>query len=237
MSKPEVIITRAEPGATATAERVRDLGFVPHISPALSLHAVYPVPALHLNGAAGVIFTSANGVRFFAKTSAARHVPAWCVGPSTYETAQEAGFSAVYNANGNSVDLANLITKSARPKDGHLLHIANTAAGKILQDNLTNAGFDVRFVGLYEPKDAPSLSSPATNALQSETPSAVLLHSAKGASAFSKIAANLDLIQTTFISVSDKASKPISSLGTVLIADRPNEASLLRVLDRWKQAL
>ena len=237
MSKPVVIITRAEPGASETMARVRQMGFRAISSPALSLELVDPLPEIPTDDAAGLLFTSANGARFFADVSTIRHLPAWCVGPATATAAQEDGFEKVHNADGNSADLASLVIMSATPRDGHLIHIANTAAGDSLRSELVQAGFDVRIVGLYRPVEAKHLSHKAKDALQNSQSICVLIHSAKGASSFAKLYAPHNRIQITFICVSDKAAMPVSHLGSVKVANRPNEESLLQTLQDWQLAL
>ncbi len=237
MSEPAVIITRAQPGAAATAARVSHLGLRAIESPALHLRLTDPVPDLPLESCAGVLFTSANGVRFFLEVSGRRDLTAWCVGPSTSAAAKEAGFADVHNADGNSEDLAALVTRLSNPAGGHLVHIANTAAGDILQSELSRAGFDVRFVGLYAPEDAEHLSDKARAVLSAEKSVCVLIHSAKGAASFAKLCAPFTSIQITFICVSDKAAGPISHLGAVEVADRPNEDALLQKLEDWQLAL
>ena len=146
MSDAKVIITRAQPGADATARRVLELGLSPIISPALSLRLVHPVPAIPIEGCAGFLFTSANGVRFFTRVSKVRNLIAWCVGPSTSAAAREVGFANVYDADGNSADLAKLVAQKSVPDDGHLVHIANTAAGNAMQSELLRKGFDIRLL-------------------------------------------------------------------------------------------
>ena len=237
MTAPVVIITRAEPGAAATAKRVNELGMRAIVSPALSLKLVDPVPELPLGGSAGILFTSANGVRFFQDVSERRDIAAWCVGPSTAAAADKAGFADVHNGDGNSEDLAALLKQTADPSHGHLVHIANTAAGNILQAELIRAGFDVRFIGLYTPIDAERLTDEAVGVLNEEKSICVLIHSAKGAASFANLYAPNADIQTTFICVSDKAAKPISHLGAVKVADRPNEDALLQKLQDWQLAL
>ena len=237
MRNPAVIITRAQPGAGETAKRVRNLGLRAIESPALSLTLADPVPALPLERSAGILFTSANGVRFFKTVSDRRDLTAWCVGPSTAAAASEAGFAKVHNADGNSKDLAAVVARRADPAQGHLVHIANTSAGDILQSELSRAGFDVRFVGLYSPADAEQLSDDARTVLSTEESVCVLIHSAKGAASLAKLCAPLTSIQITFICVSDKAAEPILHLGAVRIADRPNEDALLQKLQDWQLAL
>ena len=64
----KIWITRAQPGADATAERVRALGHRPVVAPLL---AVQPVLGAEpdLSGVGALAFTSANGVRAFTALS------------------------------------------------------------------------------------------------------------------------------------------------------------------------
>lgn len=237
MTAPFVIVTRAEPGASQTAKRVNDLGCAVIKSPAISLQLAEPVPELALERAAGLIFTSANGVRFFAQVSAERSITAWCVGPATFSEAESAGFQDIRNADGDSRDLIELIKREADKRAGHLVHIANTAAAGNVRGELTDIGFDVRFAGLYTPVDTARLSPGATEAIYSEVPICVLIHSAKGAKSFARLAQNNPYKNLTFICVSESAAAPILGLGQTQIAARPNEEELLRALKDWMLAL
>ena len=176
MSRSPIIITRAQPGAKATAMHLNEMDIESVISPALKLQLKDPVPDIPIEGAAGVLFTSANGVRFFSEVSDGRSLEAWCVGPSTAAAAQDARFAIIHNADGNSEDLAELVIAQANPNRGHLVHIANTAAGSILRDKLLDAGFDARFTGLYEPIDAACLSDAAEDVLRAGSAVCVLIH-------------------------------------------------------------
>lgn len=236
MSLPPVIVTRGQPGANQTADRIRKLDLHPIVSPALSLRLANPIPVIDLDGCVGVIFTSANGVRFFAEVCSDRELPAWCVGPATCEAAKAAGFEITHNADGNSHDLIALIRQQADASAGHLLHIANTAAGDTIKTELRSAGFDVRFAGLYEPVDALALHPAAEEALKNG-PACIVIHSAKGAASFAHLVQQMETHPMVFICVSEKAAGPILKLGDVRMAARPNEEELLRVLEDWKLAL
>ena len=63
-------VTRAEPGASATAERLRALGLEPLVSPVLEVRPLDA--AIDTDGAAALAFTSANAVRAFAARAPGR---------------------------------------------------------------------------------------------------------------------------------------------------------------------
>lgn len=227
---PRILVTRAEPGASETAMRVSALGLDPILSPALEIVATGHTPHSAIDGAAGLIFTSANGVRFFAEASLRRDLPTWCVGLATSEAAEEAGFADVRNADGDADTLFEVI--AAAPDAGPLVHVANAHAAGELAARLAGAGREVRFCPLYETVPAKALPPAAAAALKSGAVAAVLFHSARGAAAFAALAKDFDLSRTAFVAVSGKALAPALSLrpGRTAIADRPNEDRLLAAL-------
>lgn len=229
-----VLVTRAQPGAEETAARLRALGCDPIVSPALALALASPVPAFDMEGAQGLVFTSANGVRFFLEAGGAADLTAWCVGPATTAAARAAGFAAVHESAGDAGDLARFIAARAEPAGGRLVHIANAAAAGILKESLTAKGFAVDFVPLYEAREATVLAREARAALEAGDLAAVLFHSAKGAHAFARLAAGADLAGTTAIAISAKALAPATPLGWKdrRIADAPNEDALMAEMER-----
>ena len=89
--KPPVIVTRAEPGASETVTRLMDMDFHAIRSPMLELKAL-EAPMLDLSGIYNLVFTSANGVRFFVEavggiTEHVADLTTWCVGPATADAA------------------------------------------------------------------------------------------------------------------------------------------------------
>lgn len=76
-----------------------------------------PIP---LEGVGGLVFTSENGVAGFAKVSAERGLPAYCVGDRTASAARRAGLTA-RSARGTAEELTADIL--AAPPGGRLLHL------------------------------------------------------------------------------------------------------------------
>ena len=114
-----VWVTRAEPGASRTADRLTALGFEPVVAP---LVAIQPIPqaAPDLTGFAALAFTSGNGVAAFAALTPDRSRPVFTVGDATAETARAAGFAPVRSAGGDLDRLAALLMRQG-PAIGPLL--------------------------------------------------------------------------------------------------------------------
>ncbi|MFM8753174.1 MAG: uroporphyrinogen-III synthase, partial [Phenylobacterium sp.] len=117
--RPAVWITRAEPGASETAARTSALGFRPVVSPLLETVDL-PAAAAALACDGPLAFTSANGVRAFARLSPRRTGPVYVVGSATAAAARAAGFPAIREGGGDVTGLAARIL--ADPPAGEVLH-------------------------------------------------------------------------------------------------------------------
>lgn len=227
----KILVTRTWPGCDETARRLLREGFEPIVSPCLD---IVPLQASlpELDNVAGLVFTSANGVRAFCERSAARGMVAWCVGPATEAEAKKEGFADVHNANGDAGELTAFIASQADPADGRLIHVANDAAAGQLVKSLRKHGFDVEFAALYTTRPAKALQPEAAQALQAGTLSAVLLHSAKGAAGLAPHLREANIAQVSAIAISERAAAPIAALPwhRVIIAEAPNEDALIKAL-------
>lgn len=235
---PPIIVTRAQPGAEETAARLQSESFRPLLSPALIIKAVTQPPALPQT-ASHLIFTSANGVRFFASAAQTRDAQAWCIGDATTTEARAAGFTHIHNAKGNSDDLAALILKRAPAKADTWCHVANTAAAGNLVTTLKNAGLNITFLPLYETATAPQLSAPAHAVLSASAAKIVLIHSAKGAAAFLHLTRDMDLSSATIAAISPNAAAPFLGIptGAIIRAAQPNEDALMKAVHIAAQSL
>lgn len=229
-----IIVTRAEPGASETVERLKALGRRPVLAPMLSLRELTDEPIPDSKDISGVVFTSANGVRTYAKRRADRRLPAWCVGPATAQAAREEGFEAVHESAGNAVDLAEFITTRMPAPDRPLLHVANAAAGGTLQKTLESKGYRTVFSPIYEMLPAQSFPDAVSNLFNQDTQSIILAYSEKGAKAFAALIGAQALNNCTGVAISDRASGPLEplNLSAIYIADVPNEDGLFAALQK-----
>lgn len=215
----KVWITRARPGAEATAERLTALGFKPLIAPLLE---VRPLPAeIDLTGIDALVFTSINAVAAFTALSPARDRPVFTVGDATARAASEAGFASVRSADGDLTALAALIRDEARG-----LTLLHPAAAQPAGDLAALVGdvARVRTAAVYETVE--------TDARPSEAWDAVLIHSPRAARALAGAAP--DVAGRLAFAISEAAAAPLSPLGfaEVRIATAPTEDALLAALGK-----
>ena len=175
---PRVWITRAEPGASATARRVEAAGLVPLVTPLLET-ADLADASLALDAlppSAVLAFTSANGVRAFARLTPRRDLKAWCVGAATAGAARQAGFVDVVAGGGDVEALARDLL--AAPGGAEIVHASALDPAGDLVGRLSAAGRPARRLAVYAAREARPAPARLQEALGAET---ILVHSPRAA--------------------------------------------------------
>jgi uroporphyrinogen-III synthase len=226
----KIWITRAQPGADATAERVRALGHEPIVAPLL---AVKPVRDAEINlaGVAALAFTSANGVRAFADLSGERSLRVFAVGAATAQAARAAGFKLVLSADGDVDALAEGIGQRRFELRGAVLHPGAAEQAGDLVAALQRQGVEARGLVLYETTPVKLAADAATQLVRAD---AVLLHSPKAARVLAGVLKAHPAPQLRALGLSKAVVKPLSraKVGPRTFPSMPLEAALLNLIDR-----
>ncbi len=219
-----VWVTRARPGAEATAARLAALGFEPLVAPLLALRFI-PGGEIDLGGVAALAFTSANGVAAFAARSPERGLPAYAVGGATAAAAREQGFARTVSADGDVTALATVIAAHG-PHPGEVLHPGPAEPAGDLMGDLSARGVRVRALTVYE--TAPCPPGPEAAALIAGAV-AVLLHSPKAAHALAAHLADRPALHLAAVCLSAAVAAPLAGadLASIRIAAEPTERALL----------
>lgn len=220
-----VWVTRAEPGAARTAERLTALGFTPIVAPLLTLA---PLPgALDLvpapEAVAVLALTSPNGVEAFAPMAPRfRDHPVFAVGDATAEAARAAGFADVRSAAGDIHALARLIAAEAPP-------------GPLLAPGAREPAGDLPALLPDRPvQRLPVYAAFETRALASDAFDAVMLHSPRAARALAADLPRAASRSRTAVCISDAAAAPLHpfDFAEIRIAAAPDEAAMLSALGK-----
>lgn len=216
-----VAITRAEPGASETAARVRARGAEAILAPLLTI-----VPCgydTNTEGAQAIIFTSSNGVRAFPDARGARDRIVLTVGDVTAAAAREAGFSDVRSADGDVRSLAALVKGQLDPAKGKLIHIAGDHVAGDLGGELRAAGFSVERRLAY----ASVAAAPLPEALNGPL-DIVLFHSPRAAQRFVELGApNAVNLVAGCMSTAIAEAAGQTSWKRIITAAKPREDDLL----------
>jgi uroporphyrinogen-III synthase len=228
--KKTIWITRAEPGAAATAERVRALGHEAIVAPLLQVRDLDEV-RVDLDGVTAIAFTSANGVRTFATKTTLRDRRVFAVGAATAAAARAVGFKTVLSADGDVDALAERIAQRKIELKGSVLHAGAAEPAGDLVGALIRHGVEARLLALYE---TDVVEFPVEEAQRLTAAHIVLLHSPKAARALLKVLKAAPAPKLTVLALSKAVLKPLAraNVGAKAHPPFPLEAALLNLIDR-----
>lgn len=231
-----LLVTRPIEQAESLAEYLRGLGHEVVIEPMLRVRFLeQDLPPL--DGVQAIVLTSRNGVRALARATDRRDFRLIAVGDATAAEAQTAGFTQIESANGDGAALVEYVARHLRPEDGTLLHISGFDVAVDVAIELTARGFQAERVVFYEADAVDALSPAGRAALADRTIDAVLFHSPRAARTFAGLVDGaglaLRLRGVTALALSHQVAEPIRHLDwqAIRVAEAPNEASLLALLD------
>lgn len=226
-----LLVTRPEPEATRTAERLRALGHESVLAPLLETVFLDPAPPAFRPAA--ILLTSGNGLRGLLRWPIFRawlDVPVLAVGDRTAEAARAAGFTEVRSADGDGDALASLAIESLDPRAGTILYPAAVDRAGHWPDRLTAAGFTLSLVEIYRMDPVAALPDPVVNDLHQGRLDGVLLYSPRTAKTFVELVARLDpqppLDHLSIYALSANVAS-VLTFGSVLIAGEPTDDALL----------
>jgi len=228
--RQKIWITRAQPGAAATAERVRALGHDALVAPLLAVRAIEDAQ-VDLTGVAALAFTSANGVRCFADICAERSLRVFAVGAATAQAARAAGFKLVLSADGDVDALAEGIGQRRGELRGAVLHPGAAEPAGDLAGALEKQGVSARSLILYETASVQLGDEAADQLVQAD---AVLLHSPLAAKALAAVLKLHPAPKLRALGLSKAVVKPLARVPLAVRAfpSMPLEGALLNLIDR-----
>jgi uroporphyrinogen-III synthase len=223
-----VWITRAEPGASATAARVEALGFEPLIAPLLTVQS--EAANLDLEPFEALAFTSSQGL-LHLPPDLPRDRRVFAVGDATAKAARRAGFTDVLSAAGDVNALAALILQE-RPLA--IVHPAAQETAGDLVRQLTEAGLPARRVTVYSAEPCKALSPDVVRSARDGDLAAVLIHSPRAGQIAAALIARekISMQGARAFGLSPACIKPLTRAGflNTRAASAPNEAALLTLM-------
>ena len=240
-----VLVTRPEPGATATGRRLAWLGFEPVVLPLTEIKPLRIAETTWRKDHAAVVATSANAVRHApaALLEALSGLPAFAVGDETARAMEIAGLSVPLVADGDAISLAALIANKVQAGTA-IAYLAGRVRRDTFEPMLHEAGLAVTAVETYD--TVPIVPEPERlAALMTGAPiAAVLVYSALAAEAIAALLAAEPrvakaLADARFIGISQRVSDalPGSLANRARSATQPTEDALMELLRRECRSL
>ena len=228
-----ILITRPEPGASATAARVVALGFDPVLTPFLTIEALTPTMPNQV-AIAAVLATSGNALK--ACIPLFRDTPLLTVGDATADKARRMGFTQVVSAGGDAGALADLVGRTRRSDDGTLLLAVGEGHARTLEAALRRDGFRVVRRVTYRSRPVRVLADAAEQVLRADRVRAALFFSAETARSFVRavqVAGLADAVRKAdAMAIGPAAGMALQALPwrRVSVAAQPTQDALLALL-------
>ncbi|MET0169431.1 MAG: uroporphyrinogen-III synthase [Aliihoeflea sp.] len=225
-----MLVTRPEPGASATAQRLGERGFEPVVLP---LTRILPIaPGVLPERVDIVVATSANAFRHAPPDllKLLRGKPLYVVGEKTAEASKV----PVDMVAPDATTLAERMVASLRPSL-HVLYLAGRVRGAALKERLEQAGHHVTELEVYDAVPTGFAPGEIGTKLGTAPFWSALVYSQRGGEILSHVVAQAPALfaSTVFVCLSREAGVWLRSLGRQqAFAAMPDEAGMMAALER-----
>ena len=164
----------------------------------------------------GIIFTSANAVKFLDLKKIEKKILCFCVGSATEKKARNLGFQNVIAAEGNVENLKELILQNFNKKDGKLIYISGETVSVNLDQQLKKKGYNIKRVINYKTSHTEKFEEGFVNELKLKIPDIVYIYSENSASSFLNFIKNYRLeslwMNTNLMCIGEKTSTILNEI-------------------------
>ena len=132
----------------------------------------------------GIIFTSANAVKYLDLNKLDKNIMCFCVGDITEKKARSVGFQNTIAAEGNVLNLKELIIQNYLSKNKTLLYISGEIISADLDQQLLNEGYSVKRIINYRVSHNQKFDENFVKELRLNIPDIVYIYSQNSALSF-----------------------------------------------------
>ncbi|MEO1102961.1 MAG: uroporphyrinogen-III synthase [Pseudomonadota bacterium] len=218
-----VALTRPEPQATSTAQKLLRAGY--GVLKAPLLHAT-PLPGWgEADGIGALALTSRTAAMLLAEHPAFHAIPTFCVGEATADDARKSGAGTVTVAGGDVDALFAVLCAQATPP---IVHLCGEDHRGALAERLQAAGIHAERRIVYKMVAATRLPTPNT------PPDAALLYSPRTAKIYAGLATAPPWRDVACVALSPAVAAPLAA--SAVVAATPDETALLGALESVRAA-
>ena len=178
-----ILLTRPLEDCSEMIIKFKSLGHQVSHLPLLNIEKI-DYERINFSDYKGIIFTSANAVKYLDHKNIDKNLLCFCVGSATEKKARSAGFQNVIAAEGNVGNLKELILQNFDQKDGQLIYISGETISVDLDQQLTNEGYSVKRIVNYRTIYNQKFDDNFVRELMLQIPDMVYIYSQNSASSF-----------------------------------------------------
>ena len=164
----------------------------------------------------GIIFTSANSIKFLDLKKIDKKVNCFCVGNATEKKARKVGFQNVFVAEGNVENLKEIILQNFNKDDGKIIYVSGEKISFQLDKQLLKEGFKVKRIINYRTVQNQEFSEKFVNEIKINVPDIVYLYSQNSADSFLNFIKNYQIeniwMNTNLMCIGEKTSSILNEI-------------------------
>ena len=178
-----ILLTRPLEDCSEMILKFQSLGHQVSHLPLINIEKVY-YDELNLSEFGGIIFTSANAVKYLNIKKLNKKIFCFCVGNATEKKARSVGFQNTISAEGNVSNLKELILQNYNSKDVKLLYVSGELISVDLDQQLIKEGYNIKRIINYKVNHNQKFDENFVKALKVNMPDMVYIYSQNSASSF-----------------------------------------------------
>ena len=195
--------------------KFKSLGHMVSHLPVIKIKEV-EVSKLNYSSFSGVIFTSANSVKFLNTKKINKSIYCFCVGAATESKVLKMGFQNVYAADGNVENLKEIIIRNFDKKNGRLLYVSGEIISSNLHKQLIEQDFKVDRIVNYSVEHVKDFDRDFINELKKSMPDIIYVYSKNSAKSLLNIIKKYELVDywmnTNLMCLGEKTSSILNEI-------------------------
>ena len=164
----------------------------------------------------GIIFTSANAIKFLNLKLIDKKINCFCVGNATEKKAKSSGFQNIFCADGNVNNLKELILQNFNFSDGKLLYVSGEIITNELDQELISEGYSVKRITNYTANPVEKFNDKFIEKLKLKMPEIVYIYSENSAISFLNLIKNYQLenlwLNSNLMCIGEKTSAVLNEI-------------------------
>jgi uroporphyrinogen-III synthase len=176
-----ILLTRPLVDCSEMIFKFKSLGHQVSHMPLLVVHKV-KYDSIDFSSFGGIIFTSANAIKFLDLKSIDKKILCFCVGEATEKKVRSNGFQNIIAAEGNIENLKELILQNFDKKNGSLIYISGETISADIDQQLSKEGYNVQRIINYRTSHNQNFDDELIRELKQKMPDIVYVYSQNSAS-------------------------------------------------------
>ena len=164
----------------------------------------------------GIIFTSANAIKFLDTQKIDKKIYCFCVGSATEKMAKTRGFQNIYVASGNVENLKEIILQNFKISLGKLIYVTGETISSDLDKKLISEGYNLKRIINYTVTQQEKFKLEEIDKLKDKMPDIVYIYSQNSADSFLKMIKNYNLqslwMNTNLMCISETTSSVLNEI-------------------------